>query len=135
MKPLTIEQFDVSVAFILDPATGKYGLTFAKFVSSETSKSLPPIRIDGWLKVFMNKNEGKKSFSLTIAVDETNKKFFEKLEHELASLASSALCRYQFDQLPSPRDDPWATSFSVKIPTPGQLFSAKLRPPGRHPRA
>ena len=135
MKPLTIEQFDVIVAFILDPATGKYGLTFAKFVSIETSKSLPPIRIDGWLKVFMNKNEGKKSFSLTIAVDETNKKFFEKLEHELASLASSALCRYQFDRLPSPRADPWATNFSVKIPTPGQLFSAKLRPPGRHPRA
>ena len=93
MKPLTIDQFDVSDAFILDPAMGKYGLTLAKFVSVETSKSLPPIRIDGELKVFMNKNEGKKSFSLAIAVDEINEKFFEKLGHELASLASSALPR------------------------------------------
>ena len=93
MKPLTIERFDVSDAFILDPPMGKYGLTFTKFISIETSKILPRIRIVGWLKVFMNKNEGKKSFSLAIAVDETNEKFFEKLEHELALLVSLALPR------------------------------------------
>ena len=40
---------------------GKYGLMFAKFVSIETNKSLPPIRIDGDLKVFMNKNDGKEA--------------------------------------------------------------------------
>ena len=101
MKPLTIDQFDVSDAFILDPAMGEYGLTFAKFVSSETSKSLPPLRIDGELKVFINKNEGKKFFSLAVAVDETNEKFFEKLGHELASLSSSALPRTKPEDLKS----------------------------------
>ena len=97
MKPLTIKQFDVSDSFILDPYGGKYRLTFAKSVGIETNKSLPPIRIDGDLKVFMNKNDdGKKkpqaeSFSLAIAVDETNEKFFEKLEKELSRWASHAL--------------------------------------------
>ena len=93
MKPLTIEQFDVSDAFIFDPAMGRYGLTFAKFVSVETNKSSPPIRTDEELKVFMNKNDGKKSFSLAIAVDESNEEFFEKLERELLSLASTAIPR------------------------------------------
>ena len=99
MKPLTIDKFDISDSFILDPYVGRYGLTFAKFVSIETSKSLPPIRIDGDLKVFMNKNDRKEarrapqaeSFSLAIAVDETNEEFFEKLEKELSRLASHAL--------------------------------------------
>ena len=86
-----IDKFNVSDAFILDPNGRKYGLTFAKFVSIEMSKSLPPIRIDGELKVFMNKNEGKKSFSLAIVVDETNEEFFEKLEKELSRLVSHAL--------------------------------------------
>ena len=87
MKPLTIDQFDISDAFILDPTMGKYRLMLAKFVSVETSKSLPPIRIDGELKVFMN----KESFSLAIVVDETKEELFVKLGHELASLVSSAL--------------------------------------------
>ena len=64
MKPLAIENFDFSDAFILDPIGGKYGLTFAKFISVETNKSLSPIRKDGDLKVFMNKNDGKHSFLL-----------------------------------------------------------------------
>ena len=68
MEPLTIENFDVSDLFISDPYLGNYGLTFAKFVSLETSKSLPPIRIDGDLKVFINKNGKNKSFSLAISV-------------------------------------------------------------------
>ena len=45
--PLTIENFDVSDSFILDPYVDRYGLTLAKFVSLETSKPLPPIRLDG----------------------------------------------------------------------------------------
>ena len=49
MKPLTIEQFDISDLFILDPYGGKYGLTFTKFISIEMNKSLPLIRIDGEL--------------------------------------------------------------------------------------
>ena len=93
MKPLTIEQFDVSDSFILVPYRGKYGLTFAKFVGAETNKSLPPIRINEDLKVFMHKNDGKRSFSLAIAVDESNEKFFEKLEDSLSRLASTALPR------------------------------------------
>ena len=44
MEPLTI---DTSDSFILDPYVGRYGLTLAKFISLETRKSLPPIRIDG----------------------------------------------------------------------------------------
>ena len=64
-----IEQFDVSDAFILDLSGRKYGLTFAKFVSIEMNKSLPPIRIDGWLKISMNKNDRKCSFSSAIAID------------------------------------------------------------------
>ena len=91
MKPLTTDQFGISDAFILDPNGSKYGLTFIKFISIETNKSLPSIRIDGELKVFMNKNDGKRSFSLAIAVDETNEDFFEKLEAELARLASHSL--------------------------------------------
>ena len=54
-------------------------------------KSLPPIRIDGGFKVFINKNNGKKSFSLAISVDETNEYFFKRLEHSLSQLASVAL--------------------------------------------
>ena len=91
MKPLTIEQFDVSDSFILDPYRGKYGLTFAKFVSIETNKSLPFIRTGGDLKVFMNKNDGKNSFSLAIAIDETNEEFFKKLEKKLYRLGSTVL--------------------------------------------
>ena len=80
---------------------GRYGLTFTKFISVEMNKSLPPIRIDGDLKVFINKNDEKKarrasqaeSFSLATAVDKTNEKFFEKLERELALLSSTALPR------------------------------------------
>ena len=53
MKPLTIEQFDISDVNILDPSRSKYGLRFSKFVSI-ANKQLPPIRIDGELKVFAN---------------------------------------------------------------------------------
>ena len=69
IKPPMIDKFDVSDAFILDPNEGKYRLAF--FVSVE-NKQLPPIRIDGDFKVFMNKNDGKKSFWLAIALDERN---------------------------------------------------------------
>ena len=70
---------------------GNYGLTLAKFVNVETRKSLPPIRIDGGFKVFINKNGGKRSFSLAILVDETNEYFFKRLEHSLSQLVSAAL--------------------------------------------
>ena len=66
MKPLTIENFDISDSFISGPYLGGYGLTLAKFVNLEKSKALPPIRIDGDLKVFVNNNGDKKSFSLAI---------------------------------------------------------------------
>ena len=88
MEPLTI---DVSDSFILDPYVGRYGLTLAKFVSLETSKPLPPIRIDGDLKVFANKNNDKHSFWLAISVDESNEEFFKKLESSLSGLVSTAL--------------------------------------------
>ena len=91
MKPLTNENFDVSDSFISDPYLGNYGLMLAKFVNLETHKSLPPIGIDGDFKVFINKNNGKKSFSLAISVDKTNEYFFERLEHSLSQLASVAL--------------------------------------------
>ena len=86
-----IENFDVSDSFILDLYLGSYRLTLAKFVNIETHKNLPPIRIDGDLKVFAKKNGGKCSFSLAIPVDESNEKFFKRLEHSLSQLASSAL--------------------------------------------
>ena len=89
--PLAIENFDVSDSFILDPYLGNYGLTLAKFVSLDTGKSLPPIRIDGEFKVFINKNSKNKSFSLAISVDESNEEFFKKLEFSLSRLASAAL--------------------------------------------
>ena len=86
-----MENFDVSDSFISDPYLGNYGLTLAKFVSLETRKSLPPIRIDGEFKVFINKNGKNKSFSLAISVDESNEEFFKRLEHSLSQLASHAL--------------------------------------------
>ena len=85
---LTINTFDVSDSFVLDPYVGKYGLPLAKFVSLKTCKSLPPIRIDGDLKIFINKEI---SFSLAISLEESNKEFFKKLEHSLVGLASSIL--------------------------------------------
>ena len=91
MEPLTIENFDISDSFILDPYAGRYGLTLAKFISFGTKKSLPPIRIDGEFKVFINRNGKNKSFSLAISVDESNEEFFKKLEFSLAGLASAAL--------------------------------------------
>ena len=91
MEPLTIESFDVSDLFILDPYAGRYGLTLAKFISLGTKKSLPPIRIDGEFKVFINKNGKNKSFSLAVSVDKSNEEFFKKLENSLSDLASSAL--------------------------------------------
>ena len=89
MEPLTIENFDVSDSFILDPYAGIHGLTLAKFLSLGTKKSLPPIRINGELKVFIN-NKGK-FFSLAISVDESNEEFFKRLEFSLSGLASAAL--------------------------------------------
>ena len=68
-----------------------YGLTLAKFANLEKSKALPPIRIDGHLKVFVNKNGDKKLFSLAISVDKSNKKFFKSLEFSLSGLTSAAL--------------------------------------------
>ena len=68
-----IENFDVSDSFISDSYLGNHGLTSAKFISLETSKSFPPIRIDGNFKVFINKNGKNKSFSLAISVDESKK--------------------------------------------------------------
>ena len=53
-----------------------YGLTPAKFVSLETGKSLPLIRLDGDFKVFLNRTGKGKSFSLAISVDESNEEFF-----------------------------------------------------------
>ena len=91
MGPLTTENFDVSDSFILDPYAGRYRLTLAKFVSLETRKSLPPIRMDRDFKVFVDKNNGKKSFSLAILVDESNEEFFKSLESSLSGLASMAL--------------------------------------------
>ena len=91
MKPITIEQFDASDSFISDPYLSNYGLTLATFVNIETHKSLPPVRIDGEFKVFINKNGGKRSFSLAISVDETNEYFFKRLEHSLSQLASLVL--------------------------------------------
>ena len=72
MKALTIKNFDASDLFISDPYLGNYGLTLAKFVNIETYKSVPPFRIDGEFKVFINKNDKNKSFSLAISVDESN---------------------------------------------------------------
>ena len=94
--PLTIDTTagwgaSASDMFISEPYLSTYGLTLAKFVSLETRKSLPPIRIDGDLKVFINKNGKNKSFSLAISVDESNKEFFKKLESSLSELASTAL--------------------------------------------
>ena len=86
-----IDQFDVSDANILDPSGSKYGLRFSKFISI-TNKQLPPIRIDGELKVFVNERNGKRSFSLAIAVNESNEEFFVKLERELSRLASTSFC-------------------------------------------
>ena len=91
MEPLTLKNFDVNDSFISEPYLRTYGLTLAKFISLETSKSLPPIRIDGDLKVFINKNGENKSFSLAISVDESNEEFFKRLEHLLSQLASDAL--------------------------------------------
>ena len=91
MEPQTIKNFDFSESFILDPYVGRYILTLAKFVSLEMHKSLPPIRIDGDFKVFINKNGGKKSFSLAVSVDESNEEFFKKLENSLSGLASTTL--------------------------------------------
>ena len=85
MEPPTI---DTSAMFISEPYLSTYGLTLAKFVSLETRKSLPTIRIDGNLKVFINKG---KSFSLAISVDESNEEFFKKLEFSLSGLASTGL--------------------------------------------
>ena len=59
-----IENFDVSDSFILDSYASRYRLTLAKFVSLEDCKPLPPIRIDGDLKVFVTKNNGKHSLEL-----------------------------------------------------------------------
>ena len=86
-----IKNFDVSDSFILDPYAGRYGLNLAKFVNIETRKSLPPIRIDGDFKVFVNKNGDKKSFSLAVSVDKTNEEFFKRLELWLSGLACMAL--------------------------------------------
>ena len=91
MEPLTIEQFDVSDLFILDSYRGRYGLTLAKFISLETKKSLPPIRLDGDLKIYINKRGKDTSFSLAISVDESNKGFFKKLENLLSQLMSTQL--------------------------------------------
>ena len=76
---------------VLWAVLGNYGLTLAKFVSLETRKSLPPIRIDGDFKVFINKNGKNKSFSLAISADKSSKEFFESLEHSLSQLVSTAL--------------------------------------------
>ena len=91
MEPITIENFGVSDSFISEPTLSTYGPTLAKLVSLETCKSLPPIRIDGEFKVFINKNNGKKSFSLAISVVESNKHFFKRLEDSLSQLVSAAL--------------------------------------------
>ena len=88
MDPLTTESFDVSDSFISDSYLSTYRLTLAKFISLEVRKSLPPIRIDGDFKVFINKG---KSFSLAISVDDSNEKFFKRLEYSLSTLASAAL--------------------------------------------
>ena len=86
-----IENFDVSDSFISDPYFGNYGLTLAKFINIETHKRLPPIRVDGEFKIFINKNGKNKSFSLAISVDESNEEFFKRLECLLSGLASAAL--------------------------------------------
>ena len=91
MEPIAIENFDTSDSFISDPYLGNYELTLAKFVSLGDRKPLPPIRIDGEFNVFINKNNGKKSFLLAISVDETNEHFLKRLEHSLSQLASAAL--------------------------------------------
>ena len=86
-----IENFDARNSFISDPYLSNYGLTLAKFINIETHKSLPPIRIDGEFKVFINKNGKNKSFSLAISADESNEEFFKRLEFLLSGLASAAL--------------------------------------------
>ena len=47
----------------------------------------------------MHKNDGKRSFSLAIAVDESNEEFFEKSERELSLLASTVLLRTKPEDL------------------------------------
>ena len=74
-----IKNFDISDSFISGPYLSTYGLTSAKFVNLEKSKALPPIRIDGDFKVFVNKNGDKKSFSLATSVDESKEKFFNPI--------------------------------------------------------
>ena len=86
MKPLTIKQFDASDSLIRDPYMNSYGLMIAKFVRLDKSPLLP-IRTDGDLKVFIN----KRTYSLAIAVDEMNDKFFKSLEFSLSMMASGAI--------------------------------------------
>ena len=86
MKPLTIEQFDTSDSFVREPYMNSYELMIVKFVRLDKSL-LPPLRIDGDLKVFINKG----TYSLAITVDETNEKFFKSLEFSLSVMASGAI--------------------------------------------
>ena len=86
-----IGNFDVSDSFISDPYLGNYGLTLTKFVRLGMHKSLPPIRLDGDFKVFINRTDKGKSFSLAILVDESNETFFKGPESSLSGLASAAL--------------------------------------------
>ena len=86
-----IENFDVSDSFVRDPYLGNYALTLAKFIRLGTHKSLPPIRLDGDFKVFINRTDKGKSFSLAISVDKSNEEFFKGLEHSLSGLVSFAL--------------------------------------------
>ena len=73
--------------------------------------------------------------SKSITLPEINVKFYAVLSLPLCMVlilslklfSEVKLCSYQFDWLPS-LPPPRATNFSIKIPAPGQLFSAKLRP-------
>ena len=47
------------------------------------------------------------------------------LEYTNDNDIEAILCRYQFDQLPSPRANPWVTNFFRQNPRPGDSFSVK----------
>ena len=117
MEPLTIENFDIGDSFILDPYAGRYGLTLVKFVSLETHKSLPPIRIDGDLKIFINKNGKNNLFSLAISVDKSNEEFFKKLENPLSDLASTALPLTKYEDFKLIKDSKNYRNIYCKIHT------------------
>ena len=92
MMALTIETFKtdkITAISVDDKSSGEFNYKSVKFAYD--GGEVPPIRIDGDLRLFRFRNKNSDIYSLSITCDPTNESFFRELNKVIAEKSCKIL--------------------------------------------